>query len=966
MTRSVRLWALMASLCLLAACGGGGGGGGGDKTVDRAPVAHALASGDVRMDGGVVHASVGGSVLFDASGSTDADGDALTFAWTLVSAPTGSAVPTSGTGSTLRWTPDKLGDYTFSVTASDPKGSTSTQQATVTVDNTAPAASVAVSATFTATPSQKPAQTVVVGGNVVLDATATTDPDGDAVNVTFELLAPDASAATLSVDGRVARFSPDMLGAFQVRVRGSDGKGATFETLYTFQANNRAPAGTVAVSAAFTAVPATMAQQSVTVGDFVTLDATATTDPDGDSVAVTFELAGPAGSAAELFVNGRVAHFTPDMLGGYQVKVKGIDAHGASFETRYPFQANNFAPTPITFANVTPVVGDGGSSVVTTSVGYDVVVDGSTSIDQDGDAVTYAWVLASKPAGSVATMQGAASGGSVGLSPDMLGDYVLQLTVSDSAGAQTLRTVTVRADNRRPIAVVGTNSTPQSLPSAPSLTVPLGTLVTLRADASTDADGDTLTDAWSIDSAPAGSHAALSSTSAAAPTFTADVEGSYVFRLRVTDSHGAFSERTVVLDVGSHAPVAVVDRGMITVLAGDPAQATAALSFDEDGDTLTYQWTVDARPVSSQAALSAANTAAVSFTPDMAGLYVLAVRVSDGHSTSIAYVNVRALGAFQSSVALDYVPGAAHYSLGLDKVVIASSSPNALHLVDPFTGARSAIVVPAPIKNFSLSPDGRLAAVLHEGAVSLVDLTAGTVLRSTSTGGAQTDAFVTNAGIIYAIGQTGGQWVAEPVVVIDGRTGIKITQNGSSSSGFAYFYGTQYGVLAGSLDKVFFLAQGLSPADISWFRFDESNSQVTVSGDSPYHGDFPMYTPLWMAGDDSLVFTADGNFFQSDTLHYAGQLAGIQFMFGFSHSAQSQEALVLTATNTGAYPTSYQRFTGSLLFPDTAMPLPLVSGQQSYALQIFHSSGGSHVVLVQTGSDGTDGHTPTGFAILAH
>ena len=763
MTGSVRLWALTGLLCLLAACGGGGGT---SKAPDNAPVAHALASGDVRLDGGAVHASVGGSVLFDASSSTDADGDALTFAWTLVSAPAGSTVPTSGSGTTLRWTPDKLGDYTFSVTVSDAKGGSSTQQATITVDNTAPAAAVAVSATFTAVPAQMPAQSVVVGGNVVLDASATTDPDGDAVNVSFELIAPATSMATLSVDGREARFSPDQLGAFQVRVRGSDAKGATFETLYIFQANNRAPVGTVAVDAAFTAVAATMAQQSVTLGDNVMLDATATTDPDGDSVAVTFELTGPTGSTAALVVNGRVAHFTPDLLGAYQVRVKGIDARGASFETRYPFQADNRAPTPVTFASVHPVVGDGGASVVTTSVGYDVLIDGSNSSDPDGNAITYAWTLAGTPAGSTATMQGGATGARVGLSPDVLGDYMLRLTVTDSAGARTLRTVTVRADNRRPVAVVGTNATPQSLPAAPSLKVPLGTLVTLRADASTDADGDTLTDAWSIDSAPASSHAVLSSTSAVAPTFTADVEGSYVFRLRVTDPRGAFSERTVVLDVGSHAPVAVVDRGMVTVLAGAVAQASAALSFDEDGDTLTYQWTIDARPTSSQSVLSVANTAAVSFTPDLAGVYVLAVRVSDGHSTSIAYVNVRALGAFQSSVTLDYVPGASHYSLGLDKLVIGSSSPNALRLVDPFTGARSAIALPGAIKNFSLSPDGRLAVVLHEGVVSLVDLVAGTVLRSTSTGGAQTDAFVTNAGVIYAIGQTGGQWVSEPVVAL--------------------------------------------------------------------------------------------------------------------------------------------------------------------------------------------------------
>jgi hypothetical protein len=139
----------------------------------------------------------------------------------------------------------------------------------------------------------------------------------------------------------------------------------------------------------------------------------------------------------------------------------------------------------------------------------------------------------------------------------------------------------------------------------------------LRADASTDADGDTLADAWSIDSAPAGSRAVLSSTNAVAPTFTADVEGSYVFRLRVTDTKGALSERTVVLDVVGHAPVAVIDRGIVTVIVGSVAHASAALSSDADGDALSYQWSVDARPTGSVVALPVSNTANVNFVPDV-------------------------------------------------------------------------------------------------------------------------------------------------------------------------------------------------------------------------------------------------------------------------------------------------------------------------------------------------------------
>lgn len=858
MLQRARLVALTGLLCLLAACGGGGGGSDTPAATNQPPTVHLLAAGDVGLDGGTVHAAVGGNVVLDASGSSDADHDALSFTWTLVAKPAGSTLSVAANGTTLRWQPDQPGTYTFSVQVTDSKGAVATQQVAINVDNSAPSAAVSVSATFTAIVAEKPVQPVTVGSSVVVDATATTDPDGDPVDVTFELNKPAASAATLSVSGRIARFSADALGTYQLHVRGVDGRGASFETVYAYQADNR-------------------------------------------------------------------------------------------------------APTPVTVASATAVVADGGSNITTTSVGYDVLIDGSASSDADGDTITRSWALSSRPAGSAATLTGSTSGPSVGLSPDVLGDFVVVLTVSDARGASSRRSVTVRADNRRPTAMLTTNATPQALPAAPNVRVPLGTEITLRGDTSVDADGDSLTYAWFVNSRPAGSTAALSSTSDAAPTFTADAEGSYVFRLRVTDTKAAFSERTVTLSVGGHTPVAVVDRGTVTVLAGSPARASAALSFDEDGDAMTYQWSVDARPAGSTATIATANQAGVDFTPDVDGTYVLAVRVSDGHSQGIAYVTVRALAVFRSAVTLNFVPDQAHYSLALDRVVIAAANPNTLHTIDPFTGATSVIALPTNVKNFSLSPDGRLAAVLHEGVVSLVDLTTATLVRSTSTGGSQTDAFVTDAGLIYLIGQTGGQWVNEPIVLIDGRTGTKIPQPGFYGGG-AYFYGTQLGVLAGSLNKVFFVAQGLSPSDISWFSFDRTSGNVTAAGDSPYHGDYSLGVPLWMSGNDSLVFTRYGTYFRSDTLNYAGRLAGVSSMTGFSHSAATQEALVLQPSSyegnypyTPLYPGSYLRFTGAFLLPDSSMTLPPVGGLPTYGIHIFHSSGGSHVALVQTGTASANG-----------
>ncbi len=80
----------------------------------------------------------------------------------------------------------------------------------------------------------------------------------------------------------------------------------------------------------------------------------------------------------------------------------------------------------------------------------------------------------------------------------------------------------------------GTNSAPIAN-AGPDQNVSTGSLVTLDGSGCADADGNTLTYSWLFTSKPAGSTAALSSTTVVKPTFTADKDGSYVLSLVVND-----------------------------------------------------------------------------------------------------------------------------------------------------------------------------------------------------------------------------------------------------------------------------------------------------------------------------------------------------------------------------------------------------------------------------------------------
>lgn len=92
------------------------------------------------------------------------------------------------------------------------------------------------------------------------------------------------------------------------------------------------------------------------------------------------------------------------------------------------------------------------------------------------------------------------------------------------------------ADNIAPVAEAG-----------PDQNVKTGALVTLNGSGSSDANGDTLTYSWSFTSKPAGSTATLSSSAVSAPTFTSDMDGSYVLGLVVNDGQASSATDTVTI-----------------------------------------------------------------------------------------------------------------------------------------------------------------------------------------------------------------------------------------------------------------------------------------------------------------------------------------------------------------------------------------------------------------------------------
>ena len=602
------------ALCLvLGACGGGGGGEADGPVVppptatNTAPVAVAVVA--------ATNVTLGAGVTLDASTSTDADADVLTYVWTLSSKPAGStAALDSGSSAKPSFVADVSGTYVVSLVVSDGKA----QSAAVSVSVTATASNAAPVANAGA------GQSVVTGALVRLDGSASADANtGDTLTYAWTLSTlPAGSTATLADASSVApSFTADRAGSYTATLVVNDGHVDSAAATVSIVASS---ANAAPVANAGTA-------QSVRARTVVTLSGAASSDANGDPLTYTWTLtAKPSGSTAVLTGASSVAPtFTPDLAGSYVATLVVNDGQVNSATSSVTIVASAANAAPVAYAGVA-------QSVQAATL---VTLNGAGSTDANGDALTYLWTLSAKPAGSSAVLTGATSA-SPTFPADIAGTYVATLVVNDGLVSSAASTVSVIAtdvtSNATPVASAGT-----------AQSVVAGATVVLNGTASSDEDADPLTYAWALTAKPVGSSAILSGANTAAPTFTADMAGSYVATLVVNDGKASSAAATVSItaSVGNAAPIANAGTTQ-NVVTGSTVTLSGAASSDANGDTLSYAWTLTGRPTGSVATLSGATSVAPSFVADLDGAYVLSLVVHDGKVASgVATVTVRATAA---------------------------------------------------------------------------------------------------------------------------------------------------------------------------------------------------------------------------------------------------------------------------------------------------------------------------------
>ena len=166
------------------------------------------------------------TVVLDGSGSSDADNDSLTYRWTLVTRPyASSAMLLNATQLYPTLYVDAPGDYVVQLVVNDGTvdSASDTVRITASTVNSAPTADAGSN------------QNVDVGTLVTVDGTGSSDPDNnDTLSYTWVLQSkPSGSTVSISsqANAEMILFTPDVGGAYVVRLTVSDGSASSTDTV---------------------------------------------------------------------------------------------------------------------------------------------------------------------------------------------------------------------------------------------------------------------------------------------------------------------------------------------------------------------------------------------------------------------------------------------------------------------------------------------------------------------------------------------------------------------------------------------------------------------------------------------------------------------------------------------------------------------------------------------------------------
>ncbi|MGC8845475.1 MAG: PKD domain-containing protein, partial [Candidatus Hydrogenedens sp.] len=529
-------------------------------------------------------------VVLDASSVVDPDGDEIEFLWKLATKPDGSRVSLQGVfNNTITITPDVLGQYEFILYISDGFDN-SFAHWKLDVYNHLPEIAIGFP------------PTVYLNTNVSISARDTFDIDNDPLSYQWRLVSAPVGSNTIlsSFTQPETSFVSDKRGTYTLKLEVFDTYEKTDKTI-SLQCVNRKPQTIVNPSAI-----------EVPHGKTVIFDATQSSDLDNDPLTFNWGLLSrPILSSAEIYlIQNNIAGLKTDAPGKYSVTLQINDG----------FESGEIVISQITATNNPPEI-QCPEQPIPGSVGQPLTILLPEINDPEQDPITYSWEIISKPVESMIGLINSVEPAFT-FTPDRKGTYEIQVIISDAWGGNTSCVITTEITNQRPVAVI--QSETQSFINTP---------VSLSAESSYDPDGDVIKDyQWTIISKPQGSFAQLSNPTGVTTQLIPDKHGNYQVQLQIYDGNMWSNPAITTITTENRPPV-------ITVIASEYLEIgasnvlDASLSYDPDGDELSFNWKLIDKPKQSKTELNSDNESICSFIPDYPGYYSIELLVSDPYSS---------------------------------------------------------------------------------------------------------------------------------------------------------------------------------------------------------------------------------------------------------------------------------------------------------------------------------------------
>ncbi|MBX2955392.1 MAG: gliding motility-associated C-terminal domain-containing protein [Cyclobacteriaceae bacterium] len=572
---------------------------------------------------------------------SDPDGWVASYLWEKLSGP--PATLTNANTQTLTLSNLVAGTYVVRITATDNSGATGSEEATVTVvgSNQSPIANAGTNITLTLPTNS----TNIVGSG--------SDPDGSITSYLWTQVNGPNTATITNGSSPTVTVSNLVQGVYTFRLTVTDNNGATGFANVTVTVN-AAPVNNPPLANAGPDRSITLPTNSIVING-------SGTDSDGTITAFSWtKQSGPAATLADQ----STANLTASGLveGTYVFRLTVTDNQGATGQSQMTLTV---LPAAI---NQSPIV-NAGADVSLTLPSNSTILQ-ATASDPDGSIASYQWQKISGPifAGTGNTTA------NFSLNDLQVGTYVFRITVTDNQGAT--------ASDEVSVFVFAANQPP--LVSAPAdQTITLPTSTTILTAVATDADGTIASYLWTYISGPASP--TLSGATTASLTASNLIQGTYTFRITVTDDDGAtaFDEVNVVVQSATNqSPIANAGPNKSITLPTNSTNFTGS-GVDPDGTIAGYAWV----QISGTAAtLTNANTATLTVQVPSDGIYIFRLTVTD---------NIGATGS--SNVTLTVNPAA------VNQPPIASA------------GANQTLTLPVNSTNLNGSgsdPDGSIASYL--------------------------------------------------------------------------------------------------------------------------------------------------------------------------------------------------------------------------------------------------------------